>query len=71
LSRLLRYFVIDVSESMIGEPIEQVQEGFETIIKEPRTYPYALEPIYVSIIFFAGKTQKITPLIELNNFYPP
>ena len=71
MRRLPIYFLIDVSESMIGEPIEQVQEGIATIIKELRTDPYALETVYVSIIVFAGKAQKITPLIELFNFYPP
>ena len=34
MRRLPIYFLIDVSESMIGEPIEQVQEGIATIIKE-------------------------------------
>lgn len=71
MRRLPIYFLIDVSESMVGEPIEQVQEGMNSIIKELRTDPYALETVYISIIVFAGKAQKITPLIELYNFYPP
>jgi len=71
MRRLPIYFLIDVSESMVGEPIEQVQEGMGSIIKELRTDPYALETVYVSIIAFAGKAQKIAPLIELYNFYPP
>jgi len=71
MRRLPIYFVIDVSESMVGEPIEQVHEGIGTIIRDLRTDPYALETVYVSIIAFAGKAQKITPLIELYNFYPP
>lgn len=71
MRRLPIYFLIDVSESMIGEPIEQVQEGMATIIKELRTDPYALETVHVSIIVFAGRAQKISPLVELYNFYPP
>jgi uncharacterized protein YegL len=71
MRRLPIYIVIDVSESMIGEPIELVQDGIATIIKDLRTDPYALETVYVSIIIFAGKVKKITPLIELYNFYPP
>ena len=31
MRRLPIYFLIDVSESMVGEPIEQVQEGIATI----------------------------------------
>jgi uncharacterized protein YegL len=71
MRRLPIYFLIDVSESMVGEPIEQVQDGIATIVKELRTDPYALETVYISIIAFAGKAQKIAPLTELFNFYPP
>ncbi|GHT12972.1 hypothetical protein FACS189426_17170 [Bacteroidia bacterium] len=56
---------------MVGEPIEQVQDGIATIVKELRTDPYALETVYVSIIAFAGKAKKLTPLAELTQFYPP
>jgi uncharacterized protein YegL len=56
---------------MVGEPVELVQDGMATIIKELRTDPYALETVYISIIAFAGKAQKITSLTELFNFYPP
>jgi len=71
MRRLPVYFLIDVSESMVGEPIELVQEGIQNIIKELRTDPYALETVYISIIVFAGKALKLVPLIELSNFYPP
>jgi len=71
MRRLPIYFLIDVSESMVGEPIEQVQEGIATIIKDLRTDPYALETVYVSIIVFAGKALKIVPLVELSSFYTP
>jgi uncharacterized protein YegL len=71
MRRLPVYFLIDVSESMVGEPIGLVQDGMASIIKELRTDPYALETVYVSIIVFAGKAHKITPLTELYNFYPP
>jgi uncharacterized protein YegL len=56
---------------MIGEQIEQVQDGIAAIIKELRTDPYALETVYISIIAFAGKAKKIMPLLELTQFYPP
>ncbi|MDR1055209.1 MAG: VWA domain-containing protein [Prevotellaceae bacterium] len=71
MRRLPIYFLIDVSESMVGDPIEQVQAGMAAIIKELKTDPYALETVYLSIIAFAGKAQKITPLMEIINFYPP
>ncbi len=71
MRRLPIYFLIDVSESMVGEPIAQVQEGIATIVKELRTDPYALETVYISIVVFAGKAQKLLPHVELFNFYPP
>ena len=71
MRRLPVYFLIDVSESMVGDPIDQVQEGIANIIRELRTDPYALETVFVSIIAFAGKTEKISNFVELYNYYPP
>ncbi len=71
MRRLPIYFLIDVSESMVGQPINQVQEGMRTIIQSLRVDPYALETVFVSIIAFAGKAKELTPLTELYNFYPP
>ena len=71
MRRLPVYFLIDVSESMIGEPIEHVESGMAAVINELRSDPYALETVWLSIIAFAGKAKKITPMMELTNFYPP
>lgn len=50
MRRLPIYFLIDVSESMVGEPIIQVEKGMRNIIQELRTDPYALETVFVSVI---------------------
>lgn len=71
MRRLPIYFLIDVSESMVGEPIEQVENGMRNIIQELRTDPYALETVFVSVIAFAGKAKNLSPLTELYKFYPP
>lgn len=71
MRRLPIYFLIDVSESMVGEPIFQVQNGIRTIIQELRTDPYALDTVHVSVIAFAGKAKVLSPMTELFNFYPP
>ncbi len=71
MRRLPIYFLVDVSESMAGTPIEQVQEGMRTIIQDLRVDPYALETVFVSIIIFAGKARILSPLTELYKFYPP
>ncbi len=71
MRRLPIYFLIDISESMVGEPIQQVEEGLATIIKELKTDPYSIETVWVSIIVFAGQPKTIVPLQEIINFYPP
>ncbi|MDR0982442.1 MAG: VWA domain-containing protein [Culturomica sp.] len=71
MRRLPIYFLIDVSESMVGDPIDRVQDGMATIIKELRTDPYALETVWVSVIAFAGQPKTLAPLQEIISFYPP
>lgn len=39
MRRLPVYFLIDVSESMVGEPIQQVEEGLGQIIQALKQIP--------------------------------
>ena len=71
MRRLPIYFLIDVSESMVGDPILQVEEGMARIIKALKTDPNALETVWISIIVFAGQAKTIVPLQEIVTFYPP
>lgn len=71
MRRLPIYFLIDISESMVGEPIQEVEEGLATIIQALKTDPYALETVFVSIIVFAGQPKTLVPLQEIVSFYPP
>ena len=71
MRRLPVYFVLDVSESMVGEPLVQMERGMRSIISELRGDPHALETVYVSVIAFAGKAKVLVPLTELYSFYPP
>jgi uncharacterized protein YegL len=71
MRRLPVYFLIDVSESMVGEPIQKVEEGLATIIQALKTDPNAIETVWVSIIIFAGQAKTLVPLQEIINFYPP
>jgi uncharacterized protein YegL len=71
MRRLPIYFLIDISESMVGEPIQQVEEGLSTIIQALKTDPNAIETVWVSIIVFAGQAKTIVPLQEIISFYPP
>lgn len=71
MRRLPIFFVVDVSESMIGEPINEVGKGMREMIQSLRQDPYALDTAYVSIIIFAGKAKTIVPLTDIISFYPP
>lgn len=71
MRRLPVYFVLDVSESMVGSPLRQLESGMEQIVRSLRTDPHALETVYLSVIAFAGKADVIAPLIDVVSFYPP
>ena len=71
MRRLPIFFVLDVSESMIGEPLKRMEDGIEKIVKSLRQDPHSLETVFISLIAFAGKAKTITPLIDLITFYPP
>ena len=71
MRRLPIYFLIDVSESMVGEPIQQVEEGLADIIKTLKIDPQAIETVWISIIIFARQAKTLIPLQEIINFYPP
>ena len=43
MRRLPVYLVVDISESMIGENIRQMQEGISRLINQLRRDHYALE----------------------------
>ena len=71
MRRLPIYFLLDVSESMLGENLYRLEEGMQRIIGELRTDPHALETAWVSVIAFAGKTREVVPLTELPSVHLP
>jgi uncharacterized protein YegL len=71
MRRLPVFFVLDCSESMVGENLQQMQEGIQSVVRTLRTDPHALETVYVSVIAFAGISRTIAPLVEVASFYPP
>lgn len=71
MRRLPIFFLLDVSESMVGDNLRQLQQGLERLIKSLRTDPHALETVHLSVIAFAGKARTLAPLTELAMFYPP
>ena len=69
--RLPIYFVVDVSESMAGDELYQLEEAMNSIVATLRKDPYALETAYISVIVFAGKAKTLVPLVELVRFHQP
>lgn len=71
MRRLPVYLVLDTSGSMIGEPIEQVKNGVQTLVSALRQDPHALETAYLSVITFNSNAQQVVPLTELASFKTP
>ncbi|MCW3782928.1 TerY-C metal binding domain-containing protein [Defluviimonas salinarum] len=71
MRRLPIFLLVDVSESMVGEPLYKLEEGIGAVVSTLRKDPYALETAYLSVIVFAGRPRTIIPLTELFAFHPP
>lgn len=71
MRRLPVFLLLDVSDSMIGEPLQYLEKGLDTLIGKLRQDPNAIETVHLSIIAFAGKVKTLVPLTDLPSFYPP
>ncbi|AFL74825.1 TerY-C metal binding domain-containing protein [Thiocystis violascens] len=71
MRRLPVFFVLDCSESMVGDHLRQMEDGFQAVVRTLRGDPHALETVHLSVIAFAGVANTIVPLIEVFSFYPP
>lgn len=71
MRRLPVFFVLDCSESMVGDNLKKMEDGLQSIVKTLRSDPHALESVYLSVIAFAGVARTIAPLVEIVSFYTP
>lgn len=71
MRRLPVYLLLDVSYSMIGEALEAVKVGVQTLVTALRQDPHALETVYLSVITFGGEAKQLVPLTELPLFNAP
>jgi len=69
--RLPVYLVLDVSGSMVGEPIEAIKQGLGMCVSALRGEPIALETAYLSVITFESTVKQIVPLTDLISFQEP
>jgi len=65
------FLLVDVSESMAGEALTQLETGMRSITSDLMQDPYALESVWISVIAFAGRARTLVPLTELTEFVPP
>lgn len=65
------YFLIDVSESMIGGPLEWMQKGLDGMNSKFKKERLVTDRVLVSLIVFAGKVKRILPLTGTQQFYSP
>ncbi|MEZ6127168.1 MAG: VWA domain-containing protein [Planctomycetaceae bacterium] len=69
--RLPIYLLLDCSESMAGEAIEDVQRGVQSMCDALRQDPLAIETAHLSVISFSGYAKHLVPLTEVLNFECP
>ena len=71
MRKLPVYIVVDVSESMFGEAIDQINAALDKMIAALRRNPYALETVWLSVITFDSMARVVSPLTELADFKFP
>ena len=71
MRRLPIFLVLDISESMLGEPIECLEKGMYELLQNLRSDPYALETAFLSVIAFAGRVETLVELTEIYQFQIP
>ncbi|MEO6753925.1 MAG: VWA domain-containing protein [Chthoniobacteraceae bacterium] len=71
MRRLPVYLLLDCSESMIGDGLNAVQAGVETMFRALRTDPHALETVWLSCITFDREARLLFPLTELTDVQTP
>ncbi len=71
MRKLPVYIVVDTSESMYGEAIDQVNKSLDNMLSSLFRNPYALETVWLSLITFDSIARVLVPLTELADFRLP
>ncbi len=71
MRRLPVYIVVDTSESMIGEAIDQINVSLDRMLSTLYRNPYALETVWLSLLTFDSQARVAVPLTELMEFRLP
>lgn len=71
MRRLPVYFLLDTSGSMVGEPIEALNNALSGMINALRSDAQASETLWISIITFDREVKQVVPLTDLESFQLP
>jgi len=71
MRRLPVYLLLDCSESMAGQAIEDLAKGLDAMLTVMRSDPTAMETAWLSIITFAGRATQILPLTDIAQVHLP
>jgi uncharacterized protein YegL len=71
MRRLPIYLVIDTSGSMMGAPINAVNQGIQMVQAAVRSDPRALETACLSLITFDSNANQVVPLVDAGSFAAP
>jgi uncharacterized protein YegL len=69
--RLPVYLLLDISASMVGEPIEAIRQAIAAMLADLRSDPQAIETAWLSIITFHSEARELVPLTALTSFRAP
>lgn len=65
------YLLLDTSGSMLGAPIQAVEQGVHMVHDELKNNPHAIETVYLSVITFNTTAQQVIRLCSVEDFKPP
>lgn len=65
------YLLLDVSGSMVGDPIQAVDRGLQMFADAVASDPNALDTAHISLIVFNSTATQVVPMTEALNFSTP
>lgn len=71
ISRFPNYLLLDTSDSMSGEPIEAVRQGFKLLLEDLCSDPTVADIAFMSIITFNTSATQIFPLTPVDAIVEP
>lgn len=69
--RLPVYLLLDSSGSMVGEPIEAMQQGLQAFVTALNEDPQAIETVWLSVLSFSSVAEQLVPLTDITQFQTP